>query len=156
MIRITIAILAAAATLAQDPGHQHDVEKHGDQVMGFSHEKTTHHFFLYRDGGAIDVAANSAKDKESRDQVQMHLGHIAGMFAEGNFNAPTLVHDRVAPGTEKMTALKAEIQYKYEKTARGGRVRIKTTNPDALAAVHDFLRFQITDHQTGDSLEVRQ
>jgi hypothetical protein len=156
MMKTMLTILAASAAFAQDPGHQHDVEKHGDQVMGFSHEKTTHHFFLYRDGGAIEVSANDAKDKESRDQIQMHLGHIAGMFAEGNFNAPMLVHDRVASGTEKMTALKSQIQYKYEKTPRGGRVRIKTANPDALAAVHEFLRFQITDHQTGDSLEVRQ
>ncbi len=146
MIKLTIAILMTSAVFAQ----------HGDEVMGFSHEKTTHHFFLYRDGGAIEVSANDAKDKESRDQIQMHLGHIAGMFAAGNFDAPMLVHGRVPPGTEKMTALKSKIEYKFEKTARGGRVRIRTANPDALAAVHEFLRFQISDHQTGDPLEVRQ
>jgi len=27
-------------------------------VMGFSHEKTTHHFQLYKDGGAIQVTVN--------------------------------------------------------------------------------------------------
>lgn len=31
----------------------------------------------------------------------------------------------------------------------GGRVRIKTINPESLAAVHEFLRFQIADRQTG-------
>jgi len=36
--------------------HQADVEKHGDQAMGFSHDKTTHHFRLYSDGGAIEVS----------------------------------------------------------------------------------------------------
>ena len=33
-------------------------------------------------------------------------------------------------------------------------MRIKSDDPVALAAIHDFIRFQITDHETGDSLEV--
>jgi hypothetical protein len=36
----------------------------------------------------------------------------------------------------------------------GGHIRIATESPEALAAVHDFLRFQIKDHQTGDPLTV--
>jgi hypothetical protein len=34
--------------------HQADVEKHGDEAMGFPHDKTTHHFHLLTDGGAIE------------------------------------------------------------------------------------------------------
>ena len=33
-------------------------------------------------------------------------------------------------------------------------MRIKTTNPDALKAIHDFLRFQIEDHHTGDTTDI--
>jgi hypothetical protein len=32
-------------------------------------------------------------------------------------------------------------------------VLIITADPDALSVVHEFLRFQITDHRTGDSLK---
>jgi hypothetical protein len=119
--------------------------------MGFSHEKTTHHFILYSDGGAIEVTANDATDSESRDQIQMHLGHIAKMFAAGDFNAPMLVHDKVPPGVPVLERLKADVSYRYEKLDKGGRVRMVTANPEALSAVHEFLRFQISDHQTGDS-----
>jgi len=35
-------------------------------------------------------------------------------------------------------------------------VRITTKNSEAVKAVHEFLRFQIKDHATGDSMEVRQ
>jgi hypothetical protein len=49
---------------------------------------------------------------------------------------------------------KANIRYSYEETEAGGRVRIRTSNADALKAVHEFLRFQITDHQTGDSTDI--
>ena len=60
------------------------MNERGDHVMGFDHTKTTHHFRLLSDGGSIEVSANSAQDTESRDQIRMHLGHIAKMFAAGN------------------------------------------------------------------------
>jgi hypothetical protein len=34
-------------------------------------------------------------------------------------------------------------------------VRITSSDAEALAAVHDFLRFQIKGHKTGDTTEVR-
>jgi len=33
-------------------------------------------------------------------------------------------------------------------------VNIVTNDESALQALHDFLRFQIRDHKTGDSMEV--
>jgi hypothetical protein len=122
--------------------------------MGFSQTATTHHFILTREGGVIQVEANDAKDTESRDLVRQHLSHIARAFSGGDFDTPMLVHDRVPPGVPVMQRLKSEITYAYEETDRGARVRITTKNAEALAAVRDFLRFQITDHQTGDPLEV--
>jgi hypothetical protein len=130
------------------------VEKDGDKAMGFSHEKTTHHFLLNARGGAIQVDANSKDDKESRDQIQTHLGHIVKMFAQGDFNVPMLVHSQTPPGTDTLSKLKAEIRYSYEASPKGGRIVIATANQEALAAVHEFLRFQIKDHNTGDSLTV--
>jgi hypothetical protein len=132
------------------------MNERGDQVMGFDHMKTTHHFRLFADGGSIEVLANSPQDAESRDQIRMHLGHIARMFAAGNFNAPMLIHDQTPPGVPAMKSLKSDIQYKFEETEQGARVRITTLNPEALKAIHEFLRFQIKEHKTGDSLEVGQ
>ncbi len=151
---MTVLILAAAAAFAQE-GHHEAVDRRGDHVMGFSHEKTTHHFRLLADGGAIEVTANDAKDAESRDQIRMHLGHIAKMFGSGNFEAPMLIHDRTPPGVPAMQRLKAEIAYRYEEMEGGARVRIVTKNREAIAAVHEFLKFQIADHRTGDSTAVK-
>jgi hypothetical protein len=144
-MKLTI-LLFAAALAAQTP--------HADHVMGFSHEKTTHHFFLDADGGTIQVEANDAKDTESRDQIQNHLAHIAKMFAAGDFQAPMLVHGQTPPGTATLTRLKNDVTYKYEKTERGARVRMVTKNAEARDAVYEFLRFQIEDHKTGDSKNV--
>lgn len=135
--------------------HAERVNERGDRVMGFDHTKTTHHFRLYADGGAIEVTADDANDKRSRDRIREHLGHIAKMFADGNFKAPMLIHDQTPPGVPVMQRLKSEIKYDYEDAERGARLRVRTASPEALSAVHEFLRFQIEDHKTGDSTEVR-
>jgi hypothetical protein len=145
----TIVLALAFLAFAQDPHHD-AVDKRGDHAMGFSHEKTTHHFRLYKDGGAIEVTANDPNDNESRNQIRMHLGHIARMFAAGDFNAPMLIHDRVPPGVPVLQRLKSEVRYEFQNTDRGGTIRITTSNVEALNAVHEFLRFQIDDHRTGD------
>lgn len=49
-----------------------------------------------------------------------------------------------------MKALGAGILYQYEELENGARVRITTRTPAGLEAVHQFLRFQIEEHHTGD------
>ncbi|MGA8143235.1 MAG: hypothetical protein WB987_05030 [Candidatus Acidiferrales bacterium] len=146
------AVHAQQKEAAQDAGDKHcEMMKRGEHEMGFSQEKTTHHFLLYKDGGAIDVAANGSGDAQSREQVRAHLAHIAEMFAAGNFEAPMFIHDTIPPGVATMTKLHDQISYRYEETAMGARVRITTKSEPALDAVHAFLLFQMADHRTGDS-----
>lgn len=152
-------IHAQATAGSEDPmmsTHHKGVTQRGDHVMGFAHDKSTHHFRLSPDGGEIEVQANDPKDTASRDQIRNHLSHIAKMFAAGDFNAPMLIHDRVPPGVPTMKRLKEEISYQYSEMERGGSVRITTEIPEALKAVHQFLRFQISDHQAGDSLQIEE
>jgi len=136
-----------------DQRHQGVVER-GDHVMGFSHETTAHHFRLYADGGAIEAEADDRQDTKSRAEIRGHFGHIATMFAAGDFSAPMLIHAQNPPGTEEMKRLRNAITYHLENTERGARIRITSKDPAALQAVHQFLRFQIADHQTGDDTEI--
>lgn len=140
-------------TKEQD-AHQQGVIERGDHVMGFAHDKATHHFLLYPDGGAIDAQVDKPEDASTRDAIRAHFTHIVKMFAEGDFSAPMLIHSQNPPGTEAMKLLRDQIQYKLESTASGARIRITTKNAEALQAVHIFLRFQVKDHQTGDSTEI--
>jgi hypothetical protein len=79
---------------------------------------------------------------------------IAVKFAQGDFDIPMFIHATVPPGIETMKRLKSKITYKAQNTAHGAQLRITTQEAQALAAIHSFLRFQIQDHQTGDSLEI--
>jgi hypothetical protein len=159
----TAALIALACAFAwpatapagePDSGHTHGVNARGDRAMGFSHMKTTHHFRLLPDGGAIEVTVNDLADSVSRNAIRAHMTHIARMFAAGDFSAPMLIHDRVPPGVPDLQRLRGKIRYAYEPSANGGRVIISTRNAGGLVAIHEFLRFQITDHKTGDPLEV--
>ena len=127
-----------------------EMMKRGEKGMGFSQETTTHHFRLLADGGAIEIGANDPKDTSTRDQIRQHLAHIPKMFSDGNFEIPMFIHDKTPPGVPTMTELRNEIHYDFEPIDSGGRVRIHSSNVRAVEAVHEFLRFQIDEHQTGD------
>ncbi|MDP1569253.1 MAG: hypothetical protein Q8L86_04550 [Vicinamibacterales bacterium] len=147
-------LVPAAMASAQSHGAHQEMNARGAEAMGFDQEKTTHHFRLYPDGGAIEVVVRDAADAASLEAIRAHLPHIAHSFGEGDFALPHFIHATDVPGTVDLARLRSRVTYRYEAQDRGGRVRIVTADAEALAALHAFLRFQIQDHRTGDSLEV--
>ncbi len=129
--------------------------QNAEQTMGFSQTETTHHFFLKPDGGIIQVEANDPSDSHNRDMVRMHLSHIERALAAGDFSDPMSVHDDIPDGVPLLQSLKKDIHYEFEQTPQGGRVLIRSTNSQAIDAIHAFLRFQIREHQTNDSVTVK-
>ncbi len=150
-----IATGQALSQTEAEHGQHAEMNSRADHMMGFSHEKTTHHFELTQDGGLIEVRANDLKDTDTRDQIRGHFHHIVQMFTAGNFNVPMLVHAQNVPGTSVMSQLKEQIHWELQETPRGARIMITADNKPALEAVHEFLRFQIADHKTGDCTAVR-
>jgi hypothetical protein len=93
-------------TTAQQPTavkdeHSQGVNARGDQGMGFSHEKTTHHFHLLADGGAIEIHSNEPTDAKSQEAIRQHLAMIAVRFSQGDFAIPMFIHSTVPPGVAK-------------------------------------------------------
>lgn len=156
LILVCLLFAVAAPAAAQTPDHHAQMMARGGHAMGFDQTKATHHFLLYEDGGAVEITVKDRQDRATLDAVRAHLPHIVKLFAAGDFSVPGFIHDRPVPGTETMKANKDRIAYVYEEIADGGRLRITTRAAPALTGVHEFLRFQITDHKTGDPLEVRR
>jgi hypothetical protein len=146
---------AASSASSHDSAHLDAVDERGDKGMGFSHKMTGHHFHILADGGAIEVEAKNAADQASQMAIRDHLNMMAGMFADGNFSVPMFIHATNPPGMETMQRLKKEIVYSAENTKLGAQIKICTKNPEALSAIHEFLRFQITEHRTNDSPTVQ-
>ncbi|HET6984706.1 MAG TPA: hypothetical protein VFI53_21360, partial [Myxococcaceae bacterium] len=115
-VAIALALLPARATPSDQkmedcPMHaqhqasarsDHHSQELADQGMGFSQEKTTHHFVLAGDGGKIQVTANSASDRATVSQVRSHLGHVARAFQAGDFAIPLFVHGQQPDGVPTM------------------------------------------------------
>jgi hypothetical protein len=147
--------LLALTTVGQD--HHATTNERGAIVMGFDQDKTAHHFLLYQNGGAIDIAVKDPRDAKNRDEIRSHLRHIAAMFGNGDFNIPMLVHNtKDVPGTDVLSARKDTIRYRYVDTPKGGRVDMITSDPRTFEALHAFLRYQIQEHHTGDAGTVEE
>ena len=165
-----VASIAAALLLtAQHPmpaGMSHEehlkelqkaeaLKKRGADAMGFDQETTTHHFILTATGGSIEVTVENRTDDNTLASVRSHLRAIASQFASGDFDKPFQAHGEAPPGVVGMQTNRSLIAYRYDDRPYGGAVRIDTADARALDAVHAFLRYQITEHRTGDPLEVK-
>jgi hypothetical protein len=155
MLKLSWILLFAAIAFAhQSDPHHEEVNSRGDHAMGFNHMATTHHFVLKGYGGDIDVSANDPKDADSRDRIRHHLSMIQKKFSAGDFSDPMFIHDRVPPGVPEMKS--GKVKYAYTTTPNGARLTLASNDPKTVAAIHDFLKFQIEDHQTGDSESVQK
>ena len=134
--------------------HAEHMKQRGAAAMGFSQEATKHTFRLHADGGAIEVRAVNAADAASIAQIRTHLAEIAKAFPKGDFAKPEYIHGRKPDGVDVMTELLPSIAWRYEELDGGARVRIQSKDARAVEAIHAFLRFQIADHETGDSGKV--
>jgi hypothetical protein len=160
LIALTVGVCAQAN---QKPESQTECPMHdahtkmnerGEKGMGFSQTATTHHFLLHSNGGVIQVETNDPADATNRNEIRMHLGHIAKAFQSGDFDIPMFVHDTVPPGVPEMRRLQKNIQYSFEETPKGGRIVISSANKEAREAIHRFLRFQIEEHKSGDPTDI--
>ena len=124
------------------------VQARGKIVMGVDQYTSTHCFDALPDGGRIELQRD-ADDPEGVATIRRHLREIAGAFSRGDFSAPAAVHARAVPGAAAMAAKRGVITYTYRDLPRGGEVRIRTADPEALRAVHEFLAFQRSDHRAG-------
>ena len=151
-ILLSLSLLAAIA-LAGPQGHQAHGQDRGRHAMGFDQQRTEHHFLIEPQGGTIQVTARDSQDVESERQIRAHLQHITKAFGIGDFSLPVFVHDTEPTGAAVMKERRAALAYTFVPIRGGGKVVVRTSDAIALAAVHDFLRFQIRHHKTGDPLD---
>jgi hypothetical protein len=115
--------------------------------MGVDQYTSRHVFEDLPDGGRIVLDRDDASDTASIRTIRAHMREIEASFQQGNFAAPGLVHAREVPGTRVLSEKRAVITYSAIERPRGAELRILTTNPAAITAVHAFLAFQRSDHR---------
>lgn len=134
-----------SACVAQDSAFA-EMQARGKEVMGVDQYTSIHHFDSLSDGGRI-VLQREAPDSAGTRAIREHLRRIATSFAAGDFSSPFEVHDQEVPGTRVMAQKRAAIRYTFRPLSRGGEVRIRTSDPEAIRAIHEFLAFQRQEHR---------
>src|SRR5690348_15211193 len=147
--------LSGSVLQAQSKAHHDSVAKHdtafaalqerGKRAMGVDQYTSTHHFDALPDGGRIELQRD-VDDSAGVARIRAHIREIARAFADGDFSTPTLVHLQEVPGAQTMAAKRAVIMYEPRDLPHGAELRIHTTDPDALRAIHEFMAFQRTEH----------
>lgn len=122
------------------------IQSRGHEAMGVDQYTSAHVFEPLADGGRI-VLRRDTSDVSGVATIRSHMRLIASRFAGGDFSIPGFVHARDVPGTAVMAARRDRISYVADTLAGGGQVRITTSDPAAVEAIHEFLAFQRHDHR---------
>jgi len=120
--------------------------RHGD-IVGMDPMAMAHQFEALPEGGDI-VLERQAHDDFGISQIRLHLLQISRAFKRGNFTIPGFIHAQTVPGAEMMAEKSGKIDYIIEDLPSGGAIRIRTSDPEALRAIHSFIAFQIAEHRT--------
>lgn len=123
------------------------VQTRGRAAMGVDQYTSIHRFESLPDGGRISLQRDPG-DSSGVAQIRSHMHRIEAAFARGDFALPGLVHDRDVPGTAVMGARGSRISYVAAPLPGGGELRLRTSDPSAIAAIHQFLAFQRQDHRS--------
>ena len=147
---VLVAVVALGCNAGQGDGHDDSafagVQARGHDAMGVDQYTSAHRFEPLPDGGRIELQRDSA-DRAGVATIRAHMRDIANRFSRGDFTIPGFVHAREVPGTGVMAARKGQITYEANDLPGGGEVRIRSSDSAAVAAVHEFLAFQRSDHR---------
>lgn len=124
-----------------------DVQRRGQTVMGVDQYTSKHVFEDLPDGGRIVLDRDDASDTAAVRTIRAHMRVIEAAFQRGDFTLPGIVHAGEVPGTRVMAKKRSAVTYRAADRPRGAEVRITTNDPVAVTAVHEFLKFQRSDHR---------
>jgi len=131
---------------AKDTDEFSAMQTRGAHAMGVNQYTSAHVFEDLPDGGRVVLERADASDTADITTIRAHMRDIAAAFRAGDFTKPFEVHAQAVPGTDVMTAKRSVISYDASDRPRGGEVRIRSSDPAAVEAIHQFLAFQRTEH----------
>jgi hypothetical protein len=140
-------VIAASVCLADGPTREEAVRERSADVMPFDVGATTHIFNKTSTGGIQRVVAKTADDMPQVEPIRAHLKIIADKFGRGDFGEPAHVHGAGMPGLVTLRSAKTgELKISYRDTPLGGEIEYSSSNPEIVAAVHDWFDAQLADH----------
>jgi hypothetical protein len=120
------------------------------RVSGFESDRVNRHFYVLKNGGAVEITAKDANDESTIKAIQSYLKKESDMWTKGNFDTIAAVYGKAPEAIAQLKKLRDNVTYAAVPEENGAVVRMLTVNPMAKTAIHDYLRFQIDQLKTGD------
>ena len=120
------------------------------KVSGFDNERVNRHFYVLKNGGAVEITVKDPNDEATIKAIQAHLKKESDLWTKGNFETLTTVYGRPPEGAAQLKKLRDEVTYAVVAEENGAVIRMFTVNQSAKSAIHDYLKFQIDQLKTGD------
>lgn len=117
-------------------------------AMGVDQYTSIHKFDALPNGGRIELQRDN-DDANGIATIRTHIRGIAKAFKSGDFSTPAFVHMKDVPGAKVMREKRRVISYEPRDLPRGAALVIRTKDPAAIAAVHEFMAFQRGEHHAG-------
>ncbi len=120
------------------------------KVSGFDTERVQRHFYVLKNGGAVEVTARDINDEQTIKAIRAFLKKEADLLTKGSMETVIAMYGKVPDSAPALKKLRDEINFAMAPTDNGAVIRMFTVNPQAKAAIYDYLRFQIDQLKTGD------
>ena len=145
VVALSIAACTRSRQVRADDTAFAAMQERGGMAMGVDQYTSAHKFDLTNDGGRIQLQRDK-DDSLGVAQIRAHMKLIQHAFQAGDFSTPAFVHAHEMPGTQVMSKKRAAITYSYADLPRGGEVRLTSSDPEAISAIHLFLQAQRDQH----------
>jgi hypothetical protein len=161
-VMVRTALLLLLSTLASTAWSQSpaptgpDLNSRFSRALGTDAGKIVQHYYLVKNGGVIEFAAKDPNDSATVAVLQKYFETQKDLFEKGKNDADADVHGKLPDGVPILKKLRNEITFFAVKNDDGGALRMFSTNDQARQAIQDFLKFQISEHKTGDPLVAEQ
>ena len=151
VLTATVCVEALRAQQSPDTTYR-AMQQRGLQTMGVDQTTSSHGFQPLADGGRI-VLVRDVNDPAGVARVRQHLRDMRRAFSAGDFSMPMFIHLKTVPGIAVMAARRAHIAYTESDLPNGAALRIRTDDPAAFDAIHQFLAFQRREHHAGERVK---
>ena len=133
-----------------------DLNSRFSKALGIDADKISQHYYLVKNGGVIEFTSKDPADSATISAVQKYLEAQKDLFEKGKNETGSEIHGKVPDGVLTLKKLRNDITFFAVKTDGGAALRMFSVNTQARQAIQDFLKFEITEHKTGDPLVAEQ
>ena len=134
--RLTLSLLAALLIAASPPSQK-------VKPPGPPPDPTLHIFRETNDGGIQQVLADDYVSQSGVVSIQAKLRKQASAYEHGNYPDP----DGKTTAVIKLRAGASHIGVTYANAKRGGTIRFKTSDPELVSALHDWMAATVRYNQ---------